>query len=264
MGRSLKAVCAIDIMASQLVGLGCTLKTIGGRIVITEVKAGGGAAVSGNVKPYDVLASVNGVRLSSVEHAKTLLLGAPGTSLIAGLERCGVPVNVTIWRGGIATSNKAERKASSSGSLPDRAPVAAQPGNLDAQPPNGSSFQGRLPVARPLPSIDQIRSFSAAALFDECCCPPRQGQDVAQKLDMFNSLATRAQCLALHICSERSSQRSKDMPQPSQELRAISASCAKIQVTLDGIEVSGADRDFRKSIIKLCEAVASQCDEALA
>jgi hypothetical protein len=80
-----------------------------------------------------------------------------------------------------------------------------------------------------------------------------------QKLQLFNLLALRAQDLALHAAAERSTALAA-----AQELRAISASCGKIQVTLDGIDVTGADRDFRKSIIKICEAVASQCDDALA
>jgi hypothetical protein len=226
-------------MASQLVGMGCTLKTIGGRIVITEVKAGGGAAVSGNVKPYDVLVAVDGVRLSSTDHAKKLLLGAAGTSFVAGLERGGASVHVTIWRGGIQNLAKVE-----------------------AQRSQGVTSQDRAAASRPLPSADQIRAFSAAALFDECCCPGR-AIPLSQKLDLFNLLALRAQELALHMRSERIDSSTRGLPQISQELRAISASCAKIQVTLDCIDVTGADRDYRKTIIKLCEAVASECDDAL-
>ena len=234
-----KLIRANKPMASQLVGMGCTLKTIGGRIVITEVKAGGGAAASGNVKPYDVLVAVDGVRLASTDHAKKLLLGSPGTSFIAGLERGGASVSVTIWRGGISNPAKVEAQ----------------------RPQQGLASQDRLPAAnRPLPSASQIRAFSAAALFDECCCPPRQSITIVQKLELFYALALRAQELALRMRSDGLDQTTKGSPQ---ELRAISASCAKIQVTLDGIDVTGADREFRKTIIKLCEAVASECDAAL-
>jgi hypothetical protein len=241
-------------MASQLVGMGCTLKTIGGRIVITEVKAGGGAAVSGNVNPYDVLVSVDGVRLLSTDHAKKLLLGAAGTSFVAGLERCGTPLHVTIWRGGV---QKAGAHRSHGPSLQDHALPAAQPSKPAPQRAQDASLPARAPaVARPPPSADQIRSFGAAALFEECCCPQRAALSPVQKLELYNLLALRAQDLA--------ARRSSELPHTPQELRAISASCAKIQVTLDGIDVSGEEREFRKSIIKLCEAVASQCDAGVA
>ncbi len=244
--------------------MGCTLKTIGGRIVVTEVKAGGGAAASGNVNPYDVLVSVDGVRLLSTDHAKKLLLGAAGTSFVAGLERCGTPVHVTIRRGGFQKSGKAEAQRSHGSSPQDHAPSAAQPSKSTDQRSQGSSFQERAPVmARPPPSAAQIRNFSAAALFDECCCPPRQVLSSVQKLDLYNLLALHAQELAVRHCSALGSQTSVQSQNP-QELRAISASCAKIQVTLDGIDVTGVDREFRKSIIKLCEEVALQCDAAIA
>lgn len=253
-------------MASQLVGMGCTLKTIGGRVVITEVKAGGGAAVSGNVNPYDVLVSVDGVRLLSTDHAKKLLLGAAGTSFVAGLERCGAPLHVTIWRGGV---QKAGAHRPHGPSLQDHTLPAAQPSKPVPQRAQDASLQAQdasLParapaVARPPPSTEQIRALGAAALFEECCCPPRAALTPVQKLELYNLLALRAQELAARKSSERAP---AQLPHTPQELRAISASCAKIQVTLDGIDVSGTEREFRKSIIKLCEAVASQCDAGVA
>jgi hypothetical protein len=242
-------------MSSQQAGMGCTLKTIGGRIVVTEVKAGGGAAASGNVQPYDVLVSVDGVRLQSTDHAKLLLLGAAGTCFIAGLERNGKPLSVSIWRGGIQQKAGAHRPQGASAAQAASAPVCPP----DAQRPGPSVAQRTPAAARPPPSPEQIRAFSASSLFDECCCPPRNALTAVQKLQLFNLLALRAQDLALHAGAERGAALAA-----AQELRAISASCGKIQVVLDGIDVTGADRDFRKSIIKLCEAVASQCDDALA
>jgi hypothetical protein len=226
--------------------MGCTLKTIGGRIVVTEVKAGGGAAASGNVKPYDVLVSVDGLRLQSMDHAKLLLLGSVGTCFIAGLERNGKPFTVSIWRGGIQQKpgHEAQRQQASS------APVC---------PPDAQRQHCPPAAARPPPSDDQIRTFSASSLFDECCCPPRNSLTAVQKLQLYNLLALRAQDLAHRAGSERGTASAA-----AQELRAISGACGKIQVTLDGIDVTGSDRDFRKSIITLCEAVASQCDGALA
>jgi hypothetical protein len=240
-------------MASQLVGLGCTLKTIGGRLVITDIKAGGGAAASGNVKPYDVLVSVDGVRLLSADHALKLLLGAAGTSFVAGLERRGAFIRVTIWRGGLQKREQVEAPQLSQ-------PQLSQPNTRDAQ---GSSSHHRAPSSAPPPSADRIQSLGAAALFDECCGSFRHVLNPLEKLERFHLLALRAQDLLVCKRNDGSTTNLKGSPQDQQELRVISASCGKIQVILDGIEVAGADREFRKSIIKLCEAVASECDEAL-
>jgi C-terminal processing protease CtpA/Prc len=85
---------------AALVGIGAIVTSVDGRIKIVALQPDGNAVASGNVRVGDDLVAVDGVRLTSVSHAKDLIFGPFGIILQADFFRRGQAVAVTLWRGG--------------------------------------------------------------------------------------------------------------------------------------------------------------------
>jgi hypothetical protein len=68
--------------------IGCVLCTdVKGRVIIDQVKPGGGAAASGNVRTGDILQKVDGTEVTNEAQARDLIIGRGGTSLEVTLQR---------------------------------------------------------------------------------------------------------------------------------------------------------------------------------
>jgi C-terminal processing protease CtpA/Prc len=97
-------------MASEVgpVGIGVVLNAEHGHLKITSINPNGSAAASCKVQVGDLLVAINDVRLTSVFHAKQLILGPSTSSLKVELSRSGQTLTVNLWRGGPDAQMKGE------------------------------------------------------------------------------------------------------------------------------------------------------------